>query len=170
MQSSLEGDVKFARHSREQAHHESIRLYVSHPALIFCWHLRLGFYREIDAARMREYAKFFYRTYLLPHLELQIDRMSLCESMPPEVLRKMYRSHRALHRLFSQEQIDKRVLGRIEEKVEAHVRIEKLLMNSDASHFLGMTSLTQRQKHDLWFDQELAARLNIWPDRYWESE
>ena len=110
---------------------------VSHPALSFSWHLRLGFYREIGAARMGEYAKFFYGSYLMYHFESQLERVE--NRIPPVLFKKLQASQRALHRLFLHQEMDARILGRIEEKLEAQVRLEKQILDSDAALLVNKT-------------------------------
>ena len=137
------------------------------PVLLFCWHLRVGSYREVDEQRIRAYAAFFYNTYLKPHLHNQECWMNSACHIDPAVLRRARVNHRSIHRLFHFNGDVKRSLGILEEKLEAHIRLEK---NELFDYFRCLPDSVSVGKHELnktFFDLELVPQVNRWADRYW---
>ena len=141
---------------------------VAHPALQFCGHLRVGFYRGVDEARLWRYARHFYKTYLARHLDRQYKLMSMSAISDPSVYRPGLYAHRRLHRLFISAPEDFRTLGRIEEVLEDYVRFEKRVLLRESQLFASNPALTQREKNEVIFDLWLAERLTAWADRFWE--
>ena len=139
-------------------------------ALQFCWHLRVGMVRGIEPAKMKTYADFFYSTYLDPHLCAQEQLIIACRGLQPAVTRKMMASHRKLRRLFGNSNDLLRTMGRIEDALEHHVRLEqRILFRELYSQYLHNGDDTSRLGRQ-FYDPLLALKLSGWKDRYWSLE
>lgn len=136
-------------------------------ALSFCWHLRLGMFRGIEPARMKAYADFFYHNYLKQRLERQ--RMLITGACSDAaVARKALAGHRRLHRLFLEAADLPRALGQMEEKIEEHVRFERVSLYADLARGGCSTVLADFLDLENVFEVEFLNQLGGWPDRYWE--
>lgn len=141
---------------------------IAHPALQFCWHIRVGFYRQVDCARMWKYARFFYKNYLAVHLDRQQKRLSSSGEISPPVWRETIMAHRKLHRLFISAPESERTLGRIEEQLEVYVRFERRSLLNQYDLFRANGIMTTRERCEMLFDVRLSVQLESWTDRFWE--
>lgn len=136
-------------------------------ALQFCWHIRVGLFRKIEPVKIRQYAGFFYRTYLDEHLCAQEQLMMGCTGISETVVKKALTYHRRLRRLFESNSDPCQTLSKIEDVLEQHVRFEqKVLFTAIYVEYVQTgrdTSKLVRQ----FYAPSLQKKLNTWADRYW---
>jgi hypothetical protein len=139
-------------------------------ALQFCWHIRVGMFRDIQPEKMKTYADFFYRTYLDPHLCAQEQLILASPALPALLVKKVMTSHRRLRRLFEYHGELYRVLSKIEDTLEEHVRLEQRVL------FRALQAVCREIGGDIsqlgqqFYDPALAEKLSAWQDRYWALE
>jgi hypothetical protein len=132
-------------------------------AMLFCFHLRVGIYREIDISRLKAYADCFYREHFLKHIVLQ-EIVFKDLHVHYIFLNKILADHRRLKRLFEDKTDVLRSLSTIEEKLESHIRFERKLL---ATSVKNLQVLEQLQKKEARLYSKKVAN---WPDRFWELE
>ena len=143
---------------KEQKHY---RQYAGHPALHFCWHLRIGFYRSVGTERMWAYTRFFYNCYFSHYLKAR-EEILADYFLDATVKKQANTHHRALRRLFESRQPDEKSLGRLEERLEAFVFFERKTLSKEPS--------LRRRTNDVSRNPKVIALPLTWHDRYWELE
>lgn len=147
--------------------HTEKTLKTSQQALQFCWHIRVGFFREIPLNRIEAYAGLFYRNYLLAYFTIQEKAMRDVYGGKDAVFKKMLAKQRRLKRLF-EDTSSARSLCLIEDLLENYTYFEQRVLFKplpDANIHL------ERFKHEyLLIYQAYAKKRAAWGDKYWELQ
>ncbi|RPG30119.1 MAG: hemerythrin domain-containing protein [Muricauda sp. TMED12] len=96
-----------------------------HHGLLLCWKIRTGLSKNVSTERIKVYADWFYRTYLVPHFELEETYIFPIVGNDHPWVKKALSDHRRLIRLFTSTTADMKTLGQIEETLEQHIRFEE---------------------------------------------
>ena len=99
-----------------------------HQGLLLCWKIRQGLKKNIAPNRMKVYAEWFYKAYLLPHFEIEEKYMFPVLGNDHELIVKATAQHRRLTRLFTDQQQLAKSLSFIEEELETHIRFEERVL------------------------------------------
>lgn len=134
--------------------------------LQFCWHIRVGFFREIGIEKMRSYAGFFYDAFMDDYLSIQ-EALIRSSSVKDPVRKKIIAGQKRLRRIFSDRSSEARCLYIIEDRLEDYLRLEQKFL---------MTSLDVQNENRLMAGQgpystlisAYEDKLSAWQDKYWE--
>ena len=96
-----------------------------HHGLLLCWKIRIGLSKNVSMERIKVYVDWFYRTYLVPHFELEETYIFPIVGNDHPWVKKALSDHRRLIRLFTSTTADMKTLGQIQETVEQHIRFEE---------------------------------------------
>tara|TARA_R110000751_G_scaffold307769_1_gene431142 strand:- start:106923 stop:107384 length:462 start_codon:yes stop_codon:yes gene_type:complete len=96
-----------------------------HHGLLLCWKIRTGLSKNVSMERIKVYVDWFYRTYLVPHFELEETYIFPIVGNDHPWVKKALSDHRRLIRLFTSTAADMKTLGQIEETLEQHIRFEE---------------------------------------------
>ncbi|WP_421801241.1 hemerythrin domain-containing protein [Flagellimonas sp.] len=96
-----------------------------HHGLLLCWKIRTGLSKNVSMERIKVYVDWFYRTYLVPHFELEETYIFPIVGNDHPWVKKALSDHRRLIRLFTSTTADMKTLGQIEETLEQHIRFEE---------------------------------------------
>lgn len=96
-----------------------------HHGLLLCWKIRTGLSKNVSTERIKVYVDWFYRTYLVPHFELEETYIFPIVGNDHPWVKKALSDHRRLIRLFTSTTADMKTLGQIEETLEQHIRFEE---------------------------------------------
>jgi iron-sulfur cluster repair protein YtfE (RIC family) len=133
---------------------------------LFCWKIRAGFTRNIPASRMKAYADWFFHTHLLPHFEMEEQHIFPLLGSENLLVKKALAEHRRLTRLFENAEKPEKILGQIEEELDAHIRFEeRILFNEIQKQVAGETLNEIEALHSLE-----AAEIACWADEFWETK
>jgi len=99
-----------------------------HTSLLFCWKIRTGFNKDIPANRMKAYANWFFHAHLKPHFEAEEKHIFPLLDSNNKLVKKALTEHRRLTRLFKSTENPEKVLGQIEEELDAHIRFEERVL------------------------------------------
>lgn len=99
-----------------------------HFGLLLCWKIRKGFLAEIDPARIKNYADWFYTHNLIPHFKNEEQFIFPILGNDHELVKRALTEHRRLNRLFSSKKDIAKNLSRIEEELERHIRFEERVL------------------------------------------
>ncbi len=133
-----------------------------HHGLLLCWKIREGFKRNVDTARIKRYADWFWRTHLADHFELEEEHIFPILGNDHELVKRALAEHRRLKRLFDEETEIWRSLSRIEEELDSHIRFEeRILFNEIQQSATGsqLLKVTEHHREKLQCDD--------WPDAFW---
>lgn len=96
-----------------------------HHNLLFCWKIRIGIRNGVDFSRLKKYSDWFFRTYVLPHFEIEEKYVFPVLGMDDELVKKGLKQHRRLNRLYKSRKKPERTVSLIEEELSALVRFEE---------------------------------------------
>lgn len=99
-----------------------------HQGLLLCWKIRQGLKKNITPERMKTYADWFYKAYLLPHFEIEEKYLFPILGHEHELIIKATAQHRRLTRLFTDQTHLAKSLSFIEEELETHIRFEERVL------------------------------------------
>ena len=99
-----------------------------HHGLLLCWKIRTGFTKGISPERIKAYADWFYKTYLLPHFEAEEKYVFPVLGNESDLIIKATEEHRQLTDLFSDNAEIENSLKNIQTKLEDHIRFEERVL------------------------------------------
>lgn len=99
-----------------------------HHGLLLSWKIRSGFSKNIETARIKIYADWFFKTYLLPHFNLEEKYIFPLLDDDNEFVKRALAEHRRLKRLFNDDTDALKSLSKIEEELEQHIRFEERVL------------------------------------------
>lgn len=99
-----------------------------HHGLLLCWKIRTGLKKGIDAVRIKAYADWFYRTWLLPHFDMEEKHVFTLPGLDPELIQRAIAEHRRLKQLFESGTHVLQNLERIERELDQHIRFEERVL------------------------------------------
>ena len=135
-----------------------------HHGLLLCWKIRTGYKKSIEERRIRAYAYWFYRNYLIPHFEIEETHVFPVLGNDHGMVKRALGDHRKLRRLFEGLDAESNNLVLIEEKLEEHIRFEERILFNEIQAVATSTQLEEvERKH--------AAHLEVegeWEDEFWK--
>jgi iron-sulfur cluster repair protein YtfE (RIC family) len=99
-----------------------------HQGLLLSWKIRAGFTKNIEPRRIRIYANWFFENHLIPHFEIEERIIFPILEKNHELVKRAMSEHRRLKRLFSETEDDTKILSKIEEELEQHIRFEERVL------------------------------------------
>jgi hemerythrin-like domain-containing protein len=114
-----------------------------HHGLQLCWKIRTGFSKQIEPARIKRYADWFFENHLKPHFELEEKYIFTILNKEDELIKKGLTEHRRLKRLFEETSNLEKSLGLIEEELEAHIRFEERVLFAEIQKTATVAQLTK---------------------------
>lgn len=99
-----------------------------HHALLFCWKIRVGIKKNVEASRIKKYGDWFYQNYLIPHFEVEEKYVFTILGNENELIKKAVSEHRRLKQLFESTTEIQKNLSLIEEELESHIRFEERIL------------------------------------------
>ena len=99
-----------------------------HQGLLLSWKIRAGFSKDINPKRIRAYANWFFKNHLMPHFELEETYVFTILDAENEMIKRGLAEHRRLKRLFADTSDDIKILSKIEEALEQHIRFEERIL------------------------------------------
>ncbi len=142
----------------------------ANPATLqFCWHIRVGMFRNVDPCTLKAYADFFYTTYLDRHLKAQEDLLQRHNDLPVWITKNVLASQRRLRRLFESPKDVYRSLSQIEDTLERHVRLEQKILFG-ALLQLASDTAGEEKLYRSFYHAVPAKKLELWKDRFWSLD
>jgi hemerythrin-like domain-containing protein len=114
-----------------------------HHGLQLCWKIRTGFSKNIEPARIKRYADWFFENHLKPHFELEEKYIFTILNKEDELIKRGLTEHRRLKRLFKETSNLEKSLGLIEEELEAHIRFEERVLFAEIQKTATVAQLTK---------------------------
>lgn len=137
-----------------------------HYGLLLCWKIRTGFRKQIDVGRIKSYTDWYYQHHLLPHFELEEKFVFPILSNDHDLVKKALSQHRELRRLFEDENDATKSLGKIEEKLEAHIRFEERVLFNEIQKVASRQVIEEMEaKHS---EHTGPAQADEWEDEFWK--
>lgn len=99
-----------------------------HHGLLLSWKIRSGFSKNIEPKRIKTYADWFYETHLVPHFEMEEKHIFTILKEDNDHIKRAMADHRRLKRLFTKQDDEAKVLSKIEEELDKHIRFEERVL------------------------------------------
>ncbi len=134
-----------------------------YEGMLFCRRIREGFQRNIPPERIKKYADWFWKNYLVTHFEIEEKYLFPVLAAGNSKVKKAVAEHRRLKRLFENDSELYKSLNLIEEELEKHIRFEERELFKDIEQEMPAAQLEQIEEyhHDLFIDD--------WNDEFWKE-
>jgi len=134
-------------------------------ALFFGWKMAEGLRSGIATKRLKAYADWFLKTYLIPHFEIEKKYVFPILGKNNVRVKKALANHRRLLRLFKNTDEVFRSLNRIEDEIGRYIRFEERVLYEQIQEKASPQQLKKiKEQHD-----KLKISDEEWEDRFWES-
>jgi|SRR5690606_60491 len=117
-----------------------------HHGLLLSWKIRAGFSKNVAPERIRTYANWFFENHLIPHFEIEERIIFPILEKNHEFIKRAMSEHRRLKRLFSETEDDTKILSKIEEELEQHIRFEERVLFPEIQKVATDTQLLHIEK------------------------
>lgn len=131
--------------------------------LILCDRIREGLVQEVEPERIFQYSRWFWKSYIEPHFELEKRCLFPLLGHNNVRVKKALANHRRLSRLFDQETDLTRSLNRIEEELGVYIRYEERILYNEIQTVASSQELARIKA----CHQGLSFRDSEWKDRFW---
>lgn len=112
-----------------------------HQILLLGFKLRQGFKKNIDPGRMLNYCRWFYKSYLYPHLKKEESCLSHCLGETSELIFSLKENHKTIEEAFLNLSPSRPSLEAFEKVVINHVRYEERVLFGEIQKSLSQTDL-----------------------------
>lgn len=136
-----------------------------HHSLLFCWKIRTGFKKNIPVDRIKAYADWFFKGHILPHFKQEENYIFPLLGMDNELVKRAMADHRRLTRLFESEEKPEKILGQIEEELDAHIRFEERILFNEVQSRLPADTLNEIEL----LHNQVPKESETWEDEFWET-
>lgn len=118
--------MKLKPQKRHKALHSLSREH--HHGLLLSWKIRSGFSKNIAISRIQTYTNWFFKTYLIPHFELEERYIFSVLGADNEFVKKALEDHQYIKFLFLEAETSVKKLSNIEQELEQHIRFEERIL------------------------------------------
>lgn len=132
--------------------------------LFFSWKIAEGLRNNVETARMKRYADWFFENHLKPHLKIEKDYVFPVLGLNNVRVKRALANHRRMKRLFNNTKDIYRSLNRIEEEVGAFVRFEERVIFKQVKDRATNRELNEIKKQH----RQIKLQKNHWEDKFWE--
>lgn len=135
-----------------------------HQGLLLSWKIRMGLDKSIDPKRIRIYAQWFYKTYLVAHFKAEEQYVFSVLEKENKLVQQAISEHERLMLLFiAEEGDDVNVVSQIEKELDNHIRFEERVLFPEIQKKATEEQLLQIEKHHQMkiFEENLA-------DEFWK--
>lgn len=133
-----------------------------HHSLQLCWKIREGFKHNIELARIKRYADWFWTTHLIDHFAIEEKYIFPILGSNNDLVKKALSEHRRLRRLFSDDTEVWRSLNLIEEELDKHIRFEERVLFNEVQKAATAKQLVRIDKH-----HGQHTHCDDWEDEFW---
>ena len=134
-----------------------------HHGLLLCWKIRTGIKKNIEAARIKKYADWFYRSHLLPHFQMEERFVFTILGKENELVKKAIAEHRRISQLFDDTTEMSKNLSLIADELESHIRFEERILFNEIQKNATAEQLQLIQLNHS--DEKFADNIS---DMFWE--
>lgn len=132
-----------------------------HYGLLLSWKIRRGLSKNIEPKRIKVYVDWFFKTYLLPHFEMEEKYVFTVLGSNDELVKKAMAEHLRLNYLFENEDIIF-ALNEIESVLDKHIRFEERVLFPEIQKVATETQLVEIEK--IHKETEFVDKLD---DMFW---
>ena len=130
--------------------------------LALCANIRTGFVKGVEMYRIKSYTDWYWNNFLITHFSTEEKTIFPILGKENRLVRKAVSEHKRLRRLFESRQDIHKMLNRIEEELEAHIRFEERVLFKEIEK-TGNTKDIETIEH-LHHGQQEGL---VWNDEFW---
>src|ERR1035437_8424440 len=119
-----------------------------HHALLLCWKLKSGFLKGISAERIKVYANWFYKNYLVKHFELEEKYFFPILGSENKLIKQATEEHKLLSKLFTDNSNVENSLKQIQGELEKHIRFEERTLFKEIQNIATQAQLEKIKQVD----------------------
>lgn len=134
-----------------------------HHGLLLSWKIRKGFTQQVAVERIKKYTDWFWENHLQAHFEFEEKHLFPILGKENKLVKRAFREHRRLHRLFHKTDDIPRYLSLLEEELVAHIRFEERILFNKIQEIASDEQLKMIAAHHTKITQE------EWADEFWEN-
>jgi DNA-directed RNA polymerase specialized sigma24 family protein len=128
--------------------------------LALCANIRTGFARGVEVYRIKSYTDWYWNNFLTRHFSSEEKMIFPILGKENPLVRKAVSEHKRLRRLFESRQDIHKMLNRIEEELEEHVRFEERVLFKEIEK-------TGNAKDIETIDHLHGQEGLVWKDEFW---
>ncbi len=138
-----------------------------HFSLLFCWKVRKGIKREIDADRIVRYIRYFWKEHLLPHFS---EENILFSHVDDSMVQRAYAEHQEINNLVKRldtvgPEEKQKLIVEIADLVDNHVRFEERKLFPHLEAAIDESELSKIGKK--LFEAQPHPLQDIYKDEFW---
>ncbi|MHB8260005.1 MAG: hemerythrin domain-containing protein [Bacteroidia bacterium] len=135
-----------------------------HHALLLCWKLKTGFLKGVSVERMKVYANWFYKNYLVKHFELEEKYVFPILGMENKLIKLAIEEHKLLSKLFTDNSNIEDSLKQIQAELEKHIRFEERTLFKEIQNIATQAQLEKIKQVDS--EEKFIDNL---ADKFWDN-
>lgn len=134
-----------------------------HHGLLLSWKIRAGFSKNIEPARMKVYAEWFFKSHLISHFNKEEEHVFSILEKGNELVNRALAEHENLKKLFTEKDDVKNTLSNIEKALDAHIRFEERVLFPEIQKVATEAELEQIGK--IHHEEDFVDNLD---DEFWK--
>ena len=132
--------------------------------LLLSWKIREGFKRQITVERIKKYTDWFWENHLQAHFEFEETYIFPILDKENKLIKRAFREHRRLQRLFTATDKIERNLSLMEEELAAHIRFEEKIL------FQEIQTLASNEELKMIAQAHSKNIVDEWKDEFWAEK
>jgi iron-sulfur cluster repair protein YtfE (RIC family) len=135
-----------------------------HHGLLFCWKAKTGIKKNVDVARIKKYADWFFQNYLVPHFEVEEKYVFPILGNENELIKRAVSEHRNLKRLLESTTTEfQKNISLISDELVDHIRFEERVLFGEIQKIA-----TTEQLLSIEFNHSDEKFVDNLTDPFWE--
>ena len=134
-----------------------------HHSLLLCWKIRTGIKNQIEPIRIKKYAQWFWKTYLLQHFEIEEKQLFPILGNHNVLVQKAVSEHHRLKYLFESSDASIANLSSIESELNNHIRFEEREFYNEIQEIASEKQLRENE-----FNHADSKFIDNLSDPFWE--
>ena len=134
-----------------------------HHGLLLCWKIKTGFSKGVATDRIKTYADWFYKVYLIPHFEAEEKYVFPILGNDNELIKQAVEEHKLISALFSDISDIEDSLKQIQTELEKHIRFEERILFNEIQNAASLEQLKEFELHHT--EVKFTENLN---DEFWK--
>ncbi len=135
-----------------------------HQGLLLCWKIKNGFQKEVDVARIKNYADWFWEELIYPHFELEEKEIFPVLGSEDPLVKQALEEHQHLESLFTAEESVAESLEMLANDLDSHIRFEERVLFQKIQETADAETLSHIEAVH---GQEFSC--GVWEDEFWRT-
>ncbi len=145
--------------------HEALKAFSKdhHHGLLLCWKIREGLKRNIDLARIKAYANWFWENHLQQHFNEEEKYIFCILPADDALIIQALEQHKRLQNLFEETQHAPESLQSIQKELDEHIRYEERIL------FNKIQEVATEEQLNRILEVHKDTFCDNWQDEFWTA-